>query len=126
MHAVGFVGEGDYTRLVGVLESAFGRAPSIWYLEDGFQSAVPPGLSSHYYGSENVRTVAPAEQAQELGEAIRLASCQPHVRAFFNFELVDERSLAGWQSGLIWRGVHRKPALRAFQRATRQAASGCP
>jgi hypothetical protein len=126
VHAVGFVGEGDYARLVGVLQSAFGRAPSIWYLEDGFQSAVPPGLSSHYYGRENVRTLVPSEQARQLGQAIRLASCQPDVHAFFNFEFVDERSLAGWQSGLIWRGVHRKPALRAFQLAVRQAASGCP
>jgi hypothetical protein len=126
VHAVGFVGEGDYARLVGVLQSAFGRAPSIWYLEDGFQSAVPPGLSSHYYGRENVPTLVPATQARQLGQAIRLASCQPAVHAFFNFELVDERRLAGWQSGLIWRGVHRKPALRAFQLAVRQAASGCP
>ena len=126
VHAVGFVGEGDYARLVGVLQSAFGREPSIWYLEDGFQSTVPHGLSSQYYGRENVRTLVPAEQARQLGQAIRLASCQPDVHAFFNFELVDERRLAGWQSGLIWRGVHRKPALRAFQLAVRQVASGCP
>jgi hypothetical protein len=125
-HAPGFVGEGDYARLVRVLHAAFGRAPKIWYLEDGFQSAVPTPLSSHYYGRENVRTLTPAQQAQELGQAIRLASCQPDVRAFFNFELADEQRLAGWQSGLIWRGVHRKPAAAAYKAAARQAASGCP
>lgn len=126
LHAPGFAGEGDYARLDRVLRSAFGPTPHIWYLEDGFQSAVPARLSSHYDGSENVRTVTPTQQALRLGQAIRLAACQPDVRAFFNFELVDEVRLAGWQSGLIWRGVHRKPALRAFEAAARQAASGCP
>jgi len=125
-HAAGFIGEGDYARLVDVLRSAFGQAPQIWYLEDGFQSAVPTRLRSHYFGRENVRTVSAAQQAADLGDAIRLAACQPDVRAFFNFELVDETRLAGWQSGLIWRGVHRKPAVRAFQLALRRAASGCP
>jgi hypothetical protein len=48
------------------------------------------------------------------------------VHAFFNFELADETRLAGWQSGLIWRGVHRKPAAAAYAAAARQVASGCP
>jgi len=125
-HAPGFAGEGDYARLDRILRSSFGRTPDIWYLEDGFQSAVPARLDSHYDGSENVPTLTPARQALLLGQAIRLAACQRDVHAFFNFELVDETRLAGWQSGLIWRGVHRKPALRAFEAAVRQAASGCP
>jgi hypothetical protein len=125
-HAPGFAGEGDYARLDHILRASFGRTPDIWYLEDGFQSAVPARLDSHYGGRENVRTVTPERQAAQIGQAIRLAACQPDVHAFFNFELVDETRLAGWQSGLIWRGVHRKPALRAFQLAVRQAASGCP
>jgi hypothetical protein len=61
-------------------------------------------------------------QATHLRAAIALAACQPHVRAFFNFELVDETRLAGWQSGLVWRGVHRKPAAAAFASAPRR----CP
>jgi hypothetical protein len=126
VHSPGFLGEGDYARLVHTLQTAFGRTPNIWYLEDGFQSAVPARLRSHYNGRENVRTITPAQHARQLGQAIRLAACQPDVHAFFNFELVDETRLAGWQSGLIWRGVHRKPAAAAFKRAAQQAASGCP
>jgi hypothetical protein len=126
VHAPGFVGEGDYARLVRVLHAAFGRTPDIWYLEDGFQSAVPAPLRSRYNGRENVPTITPAQHARQLAAAIELAACQPQVRAFFNFELVDETRLAGWQSGLIWRGVHRKPAAAAFKAAARQAASGCP
>ena len=126
VHAPGFVGEGDYARLVGVLHAAFGRTPDIWYLEDGYQSAVPARLRSHYNGRENVQTITPAQHARQLALAIRLASCQPDVHAFFNFELIDETRLAGWQSGLIWRGVHRKPAAASFKAAARQAAAGCP
>ena len=125
-HPPGFAGEGDYARLVRVLHAAFGRTPTIWYLEDGFQSTVPTRLRSHYNGHENVRTITPAQHARQLDRAIRLAACQPDVRAFFNFELVDETRLAGWQSGLIWRGVHRKPAAAAYKAAAQQAASGCP
>jgi hypothetical protein len=125
-HAPGFAGEGDYARLVRVLRAAFGGTPDIWYLEDGFQSAVPAPLRNHYNGRETVATITPTQQARQIASAIELAACQPHVRAFFNFELVDETRLAGWQSGLVWRGVHRKPAAAAFKAAARQAASGCP
>jgi hypothetical protein len=116
-HDDGFVGEGDYARLRQALH-AFGT-PDVWYLEDGYQSTVPHVLRMHYDGRENVTTLTPAVQARLLRSAIALAACQPHVRAFFNFELVDETRLAGWQSGLVWRGVHRKPAAAAFAAAPR-------
>jgi hypothetical protein len=125
VHADDFLGQGDYTQLMRVLDESFGRAPDVWYLETGFQSSVPARLANQYDGHENVATMTPEQQAQRLGEAIRLAACQEHVRAFFNFELVDETRLAGWQSGLIWRGMERKPAAAAFAQAARQAAAGC-
>jgi hypothetical protein len=117
-HDDGFVGEGDYAQLRIALEP-FGT-PEVWYLEDGYQTTVPRRLQPHYDGTENVRTISPALQALRLRQAIALAACQPHVRAFFNFELVDETRLAGWQSGLVWRGVHRKPAAEAFATAPRR------
>lgn len=117
-HEPGFVGEGDYARLRAALRP-FGD-PDVWYLEDGFQTHVPRVLLARYDGRENVRTVSPELQARNLHAAISLAACQPHVRAFFNFELVDETRLAGWQSGLVWRGVHRKPAAAAFAAAPRR------
>jgi hypothetical protein len=125
-HRPGFLGEGDYPRLAALLRRWFPRSHDVWYLEDGFQSTVPPRLLPRYAGRENVATIGPALQATRVAEAIRLAACQPHVRAFFNFELVDETRLAGWQSGLVWRGVRRKPAAAAFAAAARQAAAGCP
>jgi hypothetical protein len=119
-HDAGFVGEGDYERLRRALRP-FGE-PDVWYLEDGFQSAVPHALRGRYDGRETIAPATAAQQARNLGAAIALAACQPHVRAFFNFELVDETRLAGWQSGLVWRGVHRKPAAAAFAAAPRR----CP
>lgn len=121
-HGPGFIGEGDYARLLQVLRSSFGGDPTIWYLEDGFQTTVPRALRRRYGGRENVETVDARGQAVRLGEAIAEAACQPRVHAFFNFELVDESRLAGWQSGLIWRGVRRKPAAKAFATAPRR----CP
>jgi hypothetical protein len=125
VHPPGFVGMGDYARLATLLRTGFGRPYDVWYLEDGYQTSVPEHLAHHYEGSENVETLGPELQAQRLSEAIALASCQPGVRAFFNFELVDETRLTGWQSGLVWRGVHRKPAAVAFAEAARQASAGC-
>jgi hypothetical protein len=116
-HAVGFLGQGDYARLRAVLRP-FGQ-PDVWYLEDGFQSSVPRPLRHRYTGRETVATLSAPLQARRLGQAIALAACQPHVRAFFNFELADETRLGGWQSGLVWRGVHRKPAAQAFAAAPR-------
>jgi len=124
-HPPGFVGMGDYARLAALLRTDFGRPYDVWYLEDGYQTSVPDHLAHHYEGSENVETLGAELQAQRLAEAIALASCQPGVRAFFNFELVDETRLTGWQSGLVWRGVHRKPAADAFAEAARQASAGC-
>ena len=127
-HRGGFIGEGDYPQLVAALSAAFSGTPQrsldVWYLEDGFQTAVPQRLLHRYTGSENVATVAPAAQAARLRDAILLAACQPHVRAFFNFEFVDETRLAGWQSGLEWRGALRKPAAEAFLSAVRTVARG--
>ena len=44
-HDGDFLGEGDYPRLAATLTSAFAGTPQrsldVWYLEDGFQTAVP-------------------------------------------------------------------------------------
>lgn len=128
VHAPGFIGEGDHARLTAVLAEAFGgtaqRSRDVWYLEDGYQTVTPPRVLGAYTGRETVPTVPPRVQARRLGEAILLAACQPDVKAFFNFELVDETRLAGWQSGLFWRGAERKPAAGAFAAATRAIRTG--
>jgi hypothetical protein len=121
------IGQGDYERLVETLTQAFrgtgqpvpGRGGvGIWYLENGFQTAVPADKAASYSGSENDRhAISEAAHASQLTEAVRLAYCQPLVKAFFNFELVDDRSLAGWQSGVLWADWTPKPAYAAFRQA---------
>ena len=52
-----------------------------------------------------------------MRDALLLANCQPEVGAFFNFELIDEDRLAGWQSGVLWRAGTRKPSYERFREA---------
>jgi hypothetical protein len=132
----GVLGEGDYQTLMNVLSTAFDgtdqpvpgvRGVTIWYLETGFQTVPPPEKRRFYRGRENdpqpVPAVAPkgddgapvVDQATQLRDAILLAYCQPAVSGFFNFELLDEDKLAGWQSGLLWRDGTRKPSYDAFK-----------
>ena len=118
-HAV-YIGQGDYERLVTVLDEAFYGTPQpatpIWYLENGFQTTVARTRRARYAGREtSSRTVSPGGQAAQLVAALRLASCQPSVAAYFNFLLVDEPSLERWQSGLLWADWKRKPAFDAYR-----------
>lgn len=124
-----YVGQGDYERFVTAVDEAFaGTAqppPPLWYLEDGFQTAIGRRRSAFYQGRESItRPLTPAEQASQLAAALRLASCQPRVTAFFNFLLFDERLLAGWQSGLLWADRSRKPAFDAYRSAIDEVRSG--
>lgn len=117
------IDEGDLDRLNRALTRAFGAVPPVWYLEDGFQTV--PGLSLLYNGAESDRRpVSETEQATQLSAAVRLAYCQPGVTGFFNFELRDDPSLAGWQSGLLRPDWSAKPAFAAYQHAIAAAAAG--
>jgi hypothetical protein len=125
-HANGSIDEGDYDKLLSVLHSAFAgtgqpepgqQGVSIWYMEDGFQSQIKQARRL-YSGTETDRyAVTEDKQAQLIGDAIKLAYCQPFVGAFFNFELRDETSLSGWQSGLIRADWTAKPAFYSFRDA---------
>lgn len=123
------IGQGDYDKLLDALRTAFqftgqpvpsAERPILWYLEDGFQTAVPPLLRHLYTGRENDPFVVPpigdgTTQAAQLRDAVFLAYCQPAVSAFFNFELIDEHRLVGWQSGLLYTNGTRKPSFLAFR-----------
>jgi hypothetical protein len=146
-HPGGTIGQGDYAKLIRVLTDEFsetaqpvpGEGLSIWYMEDGFQTRVDRRFAAAYIGRESDsfalaavssrrRQVAgdglAVDQASQLSEAVRLAYCQPYVGAFFNFLLADERTLAGWQSGLLWANWQRKPSYYSFQHASFDVADG--
>jgi hypothetical protein len=137
-HDNGSIDEGDLDRLLEVLTSAFGgtaqplpgqAGTTIWYLEGGFETSIPDDKRGLYVGRTSAAPVVPAlsrpeaeatpvrDQAMQLREALELAYCQPEVGAFFNFQLVDDRRLAGWQSGLLWADGTRKPSYAATREA---------
>jgi hypothetical protein len=142
----GTVGQGDLPALLAAYDTAFSgtaqQVPgagtvSVWYLEDGFQTQIPAALAPLYHGTENDRGVVPAvgvgdsgglrsgpDQATQLNEALQLAYCQPRVGAIFNFELIDESRLGGWQSGLLWRNGIRKPSYEPFKKTLADIAAG--
>jgi hypothetical protein len=129
----GQISQGDLDRLVKALADGFHgtgqpvpgrcvgdppRCVEIWYLEAGYQTVPGNAERTLYTGRENdaeaipdaTGTPAPAgavTQTSQLADGIRLAYCQPYVRAFFNFLLWDEPDLTRWQSGLLW--VDGKP-----------------
>jgi hypothetical protein len=145
-HDGGAIGEGDYDKLVRVLTEGFagtaqpvpGQGLSIWYMEDGSQTRVGHGLAADYTGEETDRWALDAhtrgrrtaadgrvvDQASQLADAVRLASCQPYAGAFFNFLLADEPGLGGWQSGLLWANWQPKPSYRAFAHAVADVKRG--
>jgi hypothetical protein len=119
------IGVGDYETLMNVLHTAFDGSGqpvpgtdgvSIWYVENGFQTAPTPDKRRYYRGRENDRYALPAaEQGRQLRDSILLAYCQPTVTGYLNFGLLDEDRLGGWQSGLLWRDGTRKPAYDTFK-----------
>jgi hypothetical protein len=124
-HDDGYVGQGDYGLLVDTIRASFAgsdqpapgeQSVSVWYLENGFQTAAPR-RSRLYHGRENEsRPLAADRQARQLIDALELAYCsQPFVGAFFNFQLADERRLAGWQSGVLWANWRPKPSSGAVR-----------
>lgn len=141
------IGEGDYDKLMGVLQDAFGGTGqpipgqgrvAIWYMEQGFQTQIDPDKARLYTGTETTPVLPPSlggdapwsaegpgrDQATQLADALNLAYCQPGVAAFFNFELADEPVLGGWQSGLLWADHTPKPSYQPFKAAVRSVAAG--
>lgn len=124
------IDEGDLNRLLAAIRKGFAgtaqplpgtQGVTVWYLEDGFQTT-PTGTL--YTGSETDKEpVSEAQQAALLTAAVELAYCQPAVGGFFNFELRDDVSLGGWQSGLVRPDWSPKPAFTAYLRAVEAAAT---
>lgn len=122
-------------------ECSGARCVGIWYMEAGYQTTVDEHKAGLYVGRVNEKypipdwgggepsTATPGEdspapdQATQITDAVRLAYCQPYVEAFFNFLLVDEARLEGWQSGALWADRTPKDSYQAFDRVIHEARS---
>jgi hypothetical protein len=145
-----FVTMGDLDRLVETVDEAFrgtaqptpARGLPIWYLETGYQTTPDPAKRGLYSGIENWPGTLPAwaggepdspapdaasaapDQATQLVDSLRLAYCQPHVQAYFLFQLRDEPMLGGWQSGVLWADGTRKGSYEPFRRTVAEVHAG--
>jgi hypothetical protein len=112
------IGIADYGRLVALLRQAFdgtaqeGSKLPIVYGEYGVETTVP---GDGYTGTEVVPAVDPGTQARYYRQAIALAACQKNVRALDFFHVIDERRLAGLQSGLYYLDGTAKPSAEAVR-----------
>jgi len=113
------IGIADYSRLVSLLGRAFdgtaqpGSKLPIVYGEYGVETSVP---ATGYTGKEVVPTADVDMQARAYRQAIQLAACQKTVRALYFFHVIDERKLAGLQSGLYYADGAAKPSAGAVKR----------
>ncbi len=100
----------DYGKLVSALKRAFdgtaqkGAKLPLVYAEFGVEARVPPALASNYTGAEPPTThpVTEATQAAYYAQAMHLAACQPTVRTFMVFRLIDSPFLSSFQSGVYY------------------------
>jgi hypothetical protein len=100
-HGVGFA---DLDRLEGVVTQLYGSKP-LWITEYGYQTNPP----DTFYG------VSWKAQAAFLREAYTIAKANPRIDLLTWFLLKDNRSLAGWQSGLMTTNGRKKPAFAAYE-----------
>jgi hypothetical protein len=127
----------DYGRLVSLLRRAFdgtaqlGAKLPIIYAEFGVESRIPEALLPAYTGNEpfTTRPVNESTQAKYYAKAMQMAACQPTVRTFFVFRLIDEPAREGWQSGVYYANGSPKASLLGVEAAARrleeQAPTGC-
>jgi hypothetical protein len=128
---------GDYGKLVSVLRRAFdgshqaGSTLPIVYAEFGVETRIPPSLASLYTGTEPATThpVDESVQARYYAQAMQMAACQPTVRTFMLFRLIDSPQLSDWQSGVYYVDGTPKSSRAAIAAAARRAraptATGC-
>jgi hypothetical protein len=127
----------DYGRLVSVLRRAFdgtgqrGSKIAIVYAEFGVEARIPAALRPAYTGTEpaTTRPVSEAVQGKYYAKAMQMAACQPTVRTFLVFRLIDETLRGGWQSGVYYANGSPKASLPRVEAAARrlqeQAPTGC-
>ena len=123
----------DYGKLTRLLGRAFGGTAQpgadlpIVYAEFGVQSRIPEDKEDLYTGLNapgSADAVSEARQASYYSEAIGLAYCQPTVRAFLIFHIVDEQNLGRWQSGLYYPDDTPKTSLPAVREAALAVRDG--
>jgi len=106
-----------------------GRLP-VSLNEVGIQTTPAPEVANAYDGLENAAGVAEtgseAYQAAWYTKLVDYALCDADVTKVNIFKLVDETSLAGWQSGLFYAGFVPKLSATTFSAELQRTGGNCP
>jgi hypothetical protein len=111
----------DYGKLISALEQAFGGTKQkgeslpLVYDEFGVEAKIPAAQASLYSGRELATThpVGETTQARYYADGMHLAACQPTVRTFMVFRLIDSPFLASFQSGVYYADRETPKSSRA-------------
>jgi hypothetical protein len=87
--------------------------------------AIPASLLPLYHGTETKRPIDEQTQAKYYADAIRFVVCDPAVRTFSIFHLIDESDLERWQSGLLRVDRSRRPSYDAVKQAVHETQGRC-
>lgn len=132
------IGIADYTKLVGLLTTAFdgtaqpGSTLPILYAEYGVETQIPADKASLYTGTEpvTIHPVPEATQADYYKQAMQITFCQPNIVGLLIFHAFDESALDRFQSGLYYANATPKTSLPAVKDAARAVKGGviakCP
>ena len=134
----GSLDEGDYAKLIAVLpppspaphSPSRARGLTIWYMEDGFQTAGRPRPGPLYVGRENDRWALDAfpgtpgadkhltdDQARSSQPPSASRTASPPSARSSTSSWPTSAYLGGWQSGLLWANWQPKPSYAAFKQA---------
>jgi hypothetical protein len=102
-----------------------GRSLGFELDEYGRQVTVISSSRAVYTGRENVRTISEARQAAIYSAVVRQMECEPDVRGFFFFHLIDERDLDRFQSGLMRADNTMRPSYGAVRQTLAQTKGTC-
>jgi hypothetical protein len=152
-HSLTQISQGDWRKLTGVLEAAFGGTDQalpgecrpggcvwIWYTEFGYQTEPDEMKRALYTGTESVAalpdfaggepesppppvTTSAPDQWTQILDGIRLAYCQPYVQGVFNYLLADNPDLDRWQSGFLWADRTPKDSYPAAKQVVAETAA---
>ena len=125
-HAPGFLGEGDYARLVATLQDAFGgtgqRSLDVWYLEDGYQPRHRPGSPAT---TRDGRTRSRSRPRRRRCDSARRSVSPPASRTFARSSTSSWSTRRASPAGnRVWSGAVVRKSRRRRRSARRRRRSG--
>ena len=97
---------GNIDVLIKAVDKLWGKSMRLWVTEYGYQTDPP----------DKAFGVSWATQAKYMTQAFGIARKNPRIDMFLWFQLKDEPSVSGWQSGVIASDGTKKPSYAAFKK----------